>query len=420
MELKKITLKTFDEFNSSLNTAHFLQSSGWASVAKSRGYIPHVLGLFDDDVLKGTALLVQRPILYYSTFYSPRGFNVDFNDHKLIAEMTKELKKYVKAHRGLYLKIDPSLIIRKRDPQDAETKEEFIENIKLIDVFKKLGFSHRGFTNRFSESSMPRFTFRVDITKDVDKLKADMHATTRQILNGNNPYHVKICKNDFADFKAFYRTMEDTAKRKHIYLEPLSFYETFYEGLRKEGMADLFSAKVDLLEVIEIYKKEIEENQEKIAKLLENPNRKTANKVKEIENHLTKMQKNLKELEDIPADTIVLSAIITAKFADKVWLVHGGNRDILKFLNANYLLYYAIMLDSKEEGYAICDFYGTEGKIDKHSDLYGLYLFKARFGGDLCEFIGEFDLVVRPFANKIITTLLKLRRKLILKKAIGK
>ena len=82
-------------------------------------------------------------------------------------------------------------------------------------------------------------------------------------------------------------------------------------------------------------------------------------------------------------------------------------------MNANYELYYHILLDSKKEGYTTVDFYGSEGKVDKDSQIYGIYLFKLRFGGDFVEFVGEFDFVTRPLANKIISNLLKARRRIL-------
>ena len=107
----------------------------------------------------------------------------------------------------------------------------------------------------------------------------------------------------------------------------------------------------------------------------------------------------------------MLSSMITAKFKDIVWTVHGANSSDLPFLNANYEMYYQILKDAKSEGYKWVDFYGSEGEIDKKSDAYGIYQFKVRFGGDFDEFIGEFDFVVRPFAYKIINYLLVKRRR---------
>ena len=412
MELKNIDENTFDTYVKESIKPHFAQTSAWAKVNAKRGLIPHLLGLYEDEKLVGCALLLERKILYYSTFYCPRGFIVDGYDRSLIKEMTERLKVYVKAHHGLSFKIDPDLIIRKLDNDDASIIYEDKENLSLIDYLVSLGYKHRGFTTRFSESSMPRFTFRVDISRSKEEIRASMHQTTRQILNRENPYGIKIRKNEFADFKAFYQTMVDTAKRKSILLEPLRFYETFYETLYQEDMSDLFSASIDRAKVIATYKKEIADERAKIDELLAKPNRKTENRIKDITNHINKMEKCLKEIEDIKDDEIILSAIITARFADKVWLIHGGNRDILQFLNANYILYNAIMMDGHERGYKVCDFYGAEGKIDKKSDLYGLVLFKSRFGGDYDEFIGEFDYIVRPIMHTLITRALIIRRKI--------
>ena len=88
------------------------------------------------------------------------------------------------------------------------------------------------------------------------------------------------------------------------------------------------------------------------------------------------------------------------------------------FLNVNYELYYHILLDSKKQGYKQVDFYGSEGKVDPSSQIYGIYLFKLRFGGDFDEFVGEFDFVVRPLANKVISSLLKTRRRMLYKKSL--
>lgn len=420
MELRNIDAKTFDDYVKHSPKPHFLQSAGWADVAKSRGYIPHLLGLYDNDEIIGSALLLERKILCYATFYCPRGFILDYKDHDHLKAMTILLKDYVKRHKGLYFKIDPDLVIHKLNSDDASIKMTDEDNLELIDTLKDLGYRHRGFTVKFNESSAPRFTFRVDIDKPKEAIREAMHQTTRQILNKNNPYHIKIRKNNFEDFKAFYATMVDTAHRKSILLEPLNFYETFYDNLHKRDMSDLFAACIDVNELKALYQKEIEEVKEKIEEVKNRNSKKTANRLLDLENHLRKLYDKQEEIAAIREKEIVLSAIITAKYADKVWLMHGGNRDILQFLNANYYLYNAIIMDSHENGYKVVDFYGSEGKVDKSSELYGLYLFKSRFGGDFDEFIGEFDYIVRPFMNKLITFALNTRRKIKLKRAIKK
>ncbi len=78
------------------------------------------------------------------------------------------------------------------------------------------------------------------------------------------------------------------------------------------------------------------------------------------------------------------------------------------------------MKDARDRGYQTADFYGSEGVINKNSPLYGIYLFKTRFGGDFDEFIGEFDFIVKPLTNAVIQRLISIRRRYLYKKSLRK
>lgn len=52
----------------------------------------------------------------------------------------------------------------------------------------------------------------------------------------------------------------------------------------------------------------------------------------------------------------MITGILTVKYGNKVWTIHGGNHDIFRSLNANYILYYQILIDAKEQGYEVMDF----------------------------------------------------------------
>ena len=46
------------------------------------------------------------------------------------------------------------------------------------------------------------------------------------------------------------------------------------------------------------------------------------------------------------------------------------------------------------------DLMGVPGNIeDENNPIYGLYRFKKGFGGEMWEFVGEFDMVYKPFWN---------------------
>lgn len=417
MELRLITNETLDTFVSQSNKSHFMQTSAWGEVSSSRGYRIHHLGLFDGDKLCATALLLEKKILYYSTFYCPRGFIADYDDSDLLKKMIDELKKYVKKNHGLYFRIDPDIILNQLN-EDGEIIRYNDDSLKMIEYLKSNGAKHKGYTIRFAESSLPRFTFRISVKESEEEIQKRMHPKTRKVFRNGMPEGISVYKGNGDDVRAFHDTMKETAIRKKLLLEPLKFFMDFYTILNSHDMSDIYVAKADINTIISSYNDKIDSLKKDKEKLLLKPNAKTANRISEMDNQLSKLEREYTELENYHNQQIILSSVITAKFNDKVWLIHGGNKDCLQFLNANYHLYYSIMMDAKKEGYETVDFFGSEGKIDKNSDLYGIYLFKSRFGGDFDEFIGEFDFITRPLMNRIISYLLIKRRKLLMKKAI--
>lgn len=413
MELKEITSSKLDEFVLNSDKSHFMQTSAWGEVAKTRAYIPHFLGLFDGDEIKASALLLEKKVLNYSTFYCPRGFILDYSNKEIIKEMVKQIKAYSLKHNGLYVKINPDIIIRKLD-ENANPIYTNEYNLSLVDYFQELGGKFRGFTTKFTESSAPRFTFRVDVNKSDEELFNSLHNTTKKIIKENNPYNILITKNDSNALDDFYKVMKQTSIRKKLYIESFDYFKNFFELLNKNNEADIYVASVETNDLKKVFEEKLKYVDKEITDVNNRPDGpKKENKLKDLDSKKNKIFKLKKEIDELTEERIVLSSIITAKFSDKVWTIHGGNSDELLFLNANYELYYHILKDSRDNGYKIVDFYGSEGVVDKDSPIYGIFLFKLRFGGDFDEFVGEYDFVTKPFINKIISTLLYIRRRIL-------
>ena len=138
--------------------------------------------------------------------------------------------------------------------------------------------------------------------------------------------------------------MIDTAERENLVLSPIGYYETFYEKLHEKNMSDIYLVKGNIDDLKKNYEKKIKEIKEEISlaniKDEKKNQEKVAIKLKELNQQLEKNQSELEELTKIQEKEIVLSAIITAKYQNKVWTIHGGNKTCLRYLNANYWLYY--------------------------------------------------------------------------------
>lgn len=407
----KISKEKYDKFVLNHPKSHFMQSYAWGEVSKAKSLIPHYVGIEEEGNLIAASLLLQKKLpLGYSYFYAPRGYVIDFNDNNLLKKFTDYIKDYAKQKKSIFVKIDPDLKLHNID-EDGNSLNDGFDNHKLVNDLIKMGYKHHGFNKNF-ENSQPRYTFRLDITKSIDDIRSNMHPTTRKILNRGNPYNLDIRVGTREDIKKFFELMKVTSNRDGFVNSTYDYYYNYYSILNNYGMSDIYLIEVSIKDIISKTEEMIISTKKEIDNL---DGKKNAGKIKDLEAKKNKLEEDLKEYITYPSkyeDNIVVSSIITAKYGNKIWTIHGGNHDVFRNLNYNYLLYYQILLDAKEKGYEILDFFGTTGNPDSSNKIYGIHLFKKRFGGEYMEFIGEFDLVTNKPMYFMFTKVIPLYRKI--------
>ena len=405
--IENVDKKRYEKFLLEHKTkSHFLQSYCWGEFSKeNKNVTPYYVGLENDNKeLVATALLLQRKMpLGYSYFYSPRGFVCDYNNHDVIDEFSKKIKEFGKKKKAIFLKIDPDIKLQNLDLDGNKIDGE--ENFELVDYLKKIGYKHLGFNKAF-EHNQPRYTFRLNLTKGIEEVTNNFHSTTKKIINKGNPYLLEIYKNDEKYIDDFYRTMQETASRENISIYSKKYYLNFYKSLHKDDHSDIYIVYLNKKKTSSLLEKNLSELNKSIQNLT------SENKKKELENQVNKIKKLLDEINEVREDKIPLSSIITAKYSDKVWTIHGGNSTLLRSINSNYLIYYEIIKDACSEGYKTIDFFGTSYNPSQDDPEYGIWLFKKRLGGEYTEFIGEFDYVFKKFMYKVFNILIPIRRKL--------
>lgn len=405
--IDNIEKEKYEKFVSKHSTkSHFLQSTSWGDFCKENKHTtPYYVGVVDDkNKLVATALLLQRKMYFgYSYFYSPRGFVCDYKNKEAIEELTLGIKKFAKSKKALFLKIDPDVKLETLDLDGNKIDGE--ENFELVDYLKSIGYKHLGFNKAF-EHNQPRYTFRLDLTQGMDSIKNNFHSTTKKVMNKGNIYELEVYKNDEKYVEDFYKTMSETAQRENISIYSKEYYLNFYKDLHKDNHGDIYIVylnKKKTLKLLNKNREELEKNRDSLT---------SENKKKEIQNQIDKLVKLIDEVNEIKEEKFALSSIITAKYGDKVWTIHGGNSTKLRSLNSNYLIYFEIIKDAQEEGYKTIDFFGTSFNPSQDDPEYGIWLFKKRLGGEYTEFIGEFDYVFKKFTYKIFNILIPIRRKL--------
>ena len=405
--IENVEKNKYEKFVESHNTkSHFLQSYEWGEFSReNKNVTPYYVGLTDDkNKLVATALLLQRKMpMGYSYFYCPRGFVCDFDNKEIIKELTENIKQFAKKKKALFLKIDPDVKLQQLDIDGNEIEGK--NNFELVNYLKNLGYKHLGYNKAF-EHNQPRYTFRLDLTQGIESIKNNFHSTTKKVINKGNLYELEVFKNDEKYIDDFYKTMKDTADRENISIYSKEYYLNFYKDLHKNNHSDIYIVYLNKKKTLKLLTNNLEELQKNHDSLTSD------NKKKELQNQIDKLVKLIDEIKEVKEDRIPLSSIITAKFGDKVWTIHGGNHSSLRSLNSNYLIYYEIIKDAVEEGYKTIDFFGTSFNPTQDDPEYGIWLFKKRLGGEYTEFIGEFDYIFKKFTYRMFNILVPIHRKL--------
>jgi len=93
----------------------------------------------------------------------------------------------------------------------------------------------------------------------------------------------------------------------------------------------------------------------------------------------------------------VLSAWIVFILDGVLYYPYGASSREHRELMANNLLAWEVIMFGKKKGCKKFDMWGSLGENpDKNDPWYGFHKFKEGYGGELVEFVGSWDLVVRP------------------------
>ena len=229
----------------------------------------------------------------------------------------------------------------------------------FIESMKALGFDHKSGSKDF-DGIQPNYVFRLNVKdKTEDELLGAFHSKTRYNLrlSERKGVTVRLCGKEM--LPDFARIMLETGNRDGFITRPQSYFETMMDALGED--CRLYMAF----------------------------------------------------LEDKP-----IAGTLAIHYGNKVWYLYGASSNEHRNVMPNYLLQWRMIQWALETKSEIYDFRGVSGDISPDNPLYGLYNFKKGFGGDFCEFCGEFTKIYNKPVNFLVTsglgTMRTVRRKLVL------
>jgi len=185
-----------------------------------------------------------------------------------------------------------------------------------------------------------RNTLLSDLTLDEDALLAAMKSKTRYNIRLAARRGVKVRPGTLDDLPRFYEMYAETGRRGSFIVRPFDYYRRVWETFLRAGMAHLLLAEVE---------------------------------------------------------GEVVAGLILFRFGRTAWYMYGASTNRHRQLMPNHLLQWEAMRWAKAQGCTTYDWWGAPDVLEESDPMWGVYRFKAGFGGEFVPHIGAWDFPVsRP------------------------
>lgn len=426
MELVTLTDKEFNHYVSNHSQATFLQTLSWANLKKENGWDHVLLGFKEKKkVIAAVMLLSKQTPVKKKMFYAPRGFVLDYENDNLLKEFTLAIRDYVKKNNGIFFKIDPYIMRVQRDI-DGNIVENGIDNSNVVKSFHKLGFKEKC-AKPGAQTLQSKWMYWIPLKdKSLDDVMKDMTSKTRQMIRKNEKNGVVIREGNYNDIEEFENIMAHTGKRREFISRSLKYYQNMYKAFGNGEYLKLYFADLEIEKTLKDLKSEVEKLEKDYKAVLTNIENGKAkmneSKLKLKKDEITRTEKRIEEYEELfkkHGSTLTLGGIMYFTYGKEVISFIGGAYEEFMEFQSFYTLHYEMIKYALENGYEYYNFYGISSDLTPKDPLYGIYLFKKGFGGEVVELIGEYDYIVRPMyyllydvSYKAVHGLKKLKTKL--------
>ena len=395
MELRELTRKEFDSYALNHPLSSFQQTSSWGRFMEGDKLHAYYVGGFIKERLVGASLLLsyERKKGKERLFYAPRGFLIDYKNEELLKEFTEEVKKFIIEKHGVFLKIDPYILVRDRDSEG-----KIIEG-GVYNDFVEINLTNANFT-KVNDRIQPKWLSRINLKeKTIDDIFNNFSPKARQTVRRNERLGFKVRDFDFKDIDKIIDIIDNESKKYNTIVPTKTFYldlkQTFDGNIK---FIEVYFKKGEVINNID--KMIIDVNKEKEVRISNYHNSKmTAEYFIDKELEALEEIKRLESLKDYfskCSDDVSMGIYMFITIGNEVVALNGGIVDKYNKLDASYTLHYEMIKYAIDNGYKYYNLYEIGDITDDNNKLKNSYNYKKNFGGEVIELVGEYDLVINP------------------------
>jgi len=351
----------------------FLQVPSWAGVKAEWQH--ESLGWFDGDDLVGAGLVLLRQVPKVKRFlaYLPEGPDIDWTGERTgrdLADWLDPLAAHLKAVGAFAVKMGPLVTVR---TWDADTLKAAIADgtakrlrdvppdttdeagLAVAERLEALGWSQKPDTGAGFGDVQPRYVFQVPL---AGRTEADLLSGFNQLWRRNikkaDKAGVVVEHGGFDDLPAFHEVYVETAERDRFTPRGLAYFQRMWRAMSAEdpGRITLYLAK---------------------------------------------------------HEGRVLAATTLVRVGRHAWYSYGASSNEGRDVRPSNAIQWAMVRDSLAAGCDVYDLRGISDTLDPDDHLFGLIQFKLGTGGRAGEYLGEWDLRLRPIMARAVESYLSRR-----------
>ena len=419
MEFLEVTETEFKEFAINYKDNNLWQTPYMAKMREKRGYHTYYLGVKDNDNIIAGCMASGRKVFFNQEYFQIlRGPLIDYKNKELFEFFHKNLVKFFKKHNCMYFHTDPYVMYRQRD-LDGNLVEDGIDNSDVVESFKRLGYSHEGFTRGINLKREPRWIYTIPVEgKTPDEVLKNMERKAVRSIKRVKNYKIQINELSEDELNIYDKVIHETEVRRGFEGRSEEYTKNIYECFVKEGAAKFLSATLKMEDYKEDLIKDLQKNQKIVddsSKRLEKQESPKIRKKMELAQEQVEIFKDkIREAEQIikedGPEIMLASGMFFTYGREVLCLMSGVYEKYMHFL-APYAMHWTMINYCIEHGMERYNLYGISGIFDKTADDYGVYLFKKGFNGEVVELIGDFEYIVNPRQYNLYNFLRSIKHK---------
>ncbi|MBE6152411.1 MAG: aminoacyltransferase [Firmicutes bacterium] len=404
MRFCELTEQEFRDFSSTHELHSFFQTPEMAKSKQEDGCNCYYVGVKKDNKILCATLLIEYKGRLFKTFSSPRGYLIDFRNKELLNFFTNGLKKFISKKGGTILNIEPKILYKERD-MNGDIVDGGFDNSDIYNNLIDLGYKHNGFYLELDLKKQVRWAYILDLkNKTEEQVFNEFKPNTRNIIRKAIKYGIYVRELSLDELDIFKQLVDSSGELKNFKSSPLKYYQKMYRTFKPLDQIKFMVAELDLNEYSLCLNKELEEYNQKISKL----GSKSDSKKKEYQTQIDVLTQRLEDLsvKRKGGDKVILAGGMFILYGKEIAYIFSGTSTKFRNFQAQYLVQWEMIKHGIYNGYNTYDFYGISGDFSKDNKRHGLYEFKKSFGGNVIEYIGDFDLIISPlkyFLKKLIS-----------------